>query len=71
MLASNTTATTTAAPPVPAVAWVLSSLEGLKATQEARGVPDWKPPPVAVLPLGTGGRVMGRADWRNADVLLR
>ena len=48
----------------PAVAWVLSSLESLKAAQEARGVPDWKPPPVAVLPLGTGGWTDG-CVWKT------
>lgn len=36
------------------MAWVLSTLEGIRAEQAAAGNPHWKPPPVAVLPLGTG-----------------
>lgn len=48
-------------PPCPvfslrAVAWVLSTLESIREAQAAAGSPNWKPPPVAVLPLGTGGR---------------
>ena len=38
-----------------AVAWVLSTLEDIRAQQAAAGNLNWKPPPVAVLPLGTGG----------------
>lgn len=38
----------------PAVAWVLSCLEELKEQRAAAGDAHWVPPPVGVLPLGTG-----------------
>jgi diacylglycerol kinase family enzyme len=44
------------------VAWILSCLETLKEEQAARGNPRWKPPPVGVLPLGTGARHARRAQ---------
>jgi hypothetical protein len=44
------------------VAWILSCLEALKEEQAARGNPHWKPPPVGVLPLGTGARRAQRAQ---------
>jgi hypothetical protein len=50
------------------VAWILSCLEALKEEQAARGNLHWKPPPVGVLPLGTGARRTQRARRATVQV---
>jgi hypothetical protein len=41
--------------PLPSVAWILATLDKVKAAQAEAGNSKWKAPPVGVLPLGTGG----------------
>ncbi|KAL4422402.1 hypothetical protein ABPG75_008599 [Micractinium tetrahymenae] len=45
------------------VAWLLECLEALKSQQAALGNSHWKPPPVAVLPLGTGNDLARCLGW--------
>ena len=51
------------------VGWVMSCLDALGDHMRAAGEEHWRPPPIAVLPLGTGatsGRSRLRAEGKQS-----